>query len=429
MTRKMNRKLVFFPLLFTTLGAAAIATDLPSAWRSWRYSRAIETPHADTLNYITLDRQVFSHSENQLADLRIIDDSAQQLPYDVRSEITPPPAPVRLTATLRENSFVPGQFTQVVVDLGERPRFHNSLRVQTGESDFINWVQVDASDDAHVWRIVNPRAPISRFRKDNLEGNQAVRYSENNARYLRVRIQEGGHSFQVSDIEVFSSPATKTASPSEGPPLFVSQAPDAQGEGSQMQWTADLGSGNIPVAKFKFETSQPAFYRPVRILTSSDRKEWQFAGGGEIHRYVVGGRTEESLAVQCYPSWGPRYWRVEVLNGNDAPLSAARLSAAMPLRFVLFRPEPNRSYRLIYSNARAKAPQYDLARTLQIPAIEAMPHAGLRLEEITANYPDPRPFTERHPNLLWIALTVAVVLLGYSALRAFRTPPSAEGEK
>jgi hypothetical protein len=426
---KLDRKLFFLLPVLALFSAALLATDLPSAWRSWRYSREIASVRADALNYITLDRDAFSHSENRLGDLRIIDESGRELPYEVRAQITPPPEPVRLPATLRENSFVPGKFTQEVLDLGERPGFHNSLRVQTPESDFINWVEVAASDDAHVWRIVNPRAPISRFRKDNLEGSQTIRYSENNARYLRLRVQEAGYSFQVADIEVFSSPEARKESPGEAAPLFASQAPDGGREGSQTQWTVDLGSGNIPVAKFLFETSQPEFYRAVRILTSSDQKEWQFAGGGEIYRYEAGGKTEESLAVQFYESAGPRYWRVEVLNGNDAPLSAARLSVLMPLRFVLFRPAPNRSYRLIYGNARASTPQYDLARTLEIPRLEAISRANLGSQAVTSNYADPRPFTERHPNLLWIALGVAVGLLGAAALRALRTPASQEAEK
>ena len=271
---------------------------------------------------------------------------------------------------------------------------------------------------------------ISRFRKENLEGNQAVRYSENNARYLRVRIQESGHPFRVTDIEVFSSPIAKKESPAEsGIPLTALLAPERSANGSQTQWTVDLESSNIPVAKFNLETSQREFYRAVRILVSSDQKEWQPGGGGEIHRYIAGGKTEESLGVQCYESWGPRYWRVEVLNANDAPLSAVRLSVVMPLRFVLFYPTPNRSFRLIYGNARASAPQYDLARTLQIPAVEAIIHAGLGAEEVTSNYADPRPFTERHPNLLWIALGLAVVLLGSAALRALRAPVPRGGEK
>ena len=422
----MTRRIFSLLLLAGALGASALSTDLPSAWRSWRYSRPIESGRADALNYVILDREVFSHSENQLADLRIVDDLGHELPFEVRSQITPPPQPVQLAVTLRENSFVPGQFTQVVLDLGERASFHNSVRVRTTESDFINWVEVAASDDAHLWRVVNARAPISRFRKENLEGNQLVRYSENNARYLRVRIQEAAHIFQVAGMEVFSSPAFKSEIPAEGGALLgAALLPDSNGAPSQTQWTADLGAAAIPIARFNFETTQPEFYRAVRLLNSADQKEWQSAGGGEIHRFPVNGRTEESLGVQCYELWGPRYWRVEVLNANDAPLSEVRLSLTMPMRFVLFHPVQSRSYRLIYGNFRATAPQYDLARTLHIQANEAIAHQGLGAEEATSNFSDPRPFTERHPNLLWVALAIAVILLGYAALRAMRTPGSA----
>ena len=422
----MIRRILSLMLALVALGASAVSTDLPSAWRSWGYSRAVESPRADALNYVILDREVFSHSENQLADLRIIDDLGQELPFEVRSQITPPPQPVKLAAALRENSFVPGQFTQVVLDLGERASFHNTVRVQTTESDFINWVEVAASDDAHQWRIVNARAPISRFRRENLEGNQIVRYSENNARYLRVRIQESAHTFEVIGMEVLSSPAIATESPAERSALLTALLlPDSNGASSQTQWTVDLGAAAIPIARFNFETTQAEFYRAVRLLNSTDQKEWQSVGGGEIHRFVVNGRTEESLGVQCYEMWGPRFWRVEVLNANDASLAEVRLSLTMPLRFVLFHPAQNRSYRLIYGNFRATSPQYDLARTLHIQANEVMAHLGLGAEETTSNYADPRPFTERHPNLLWIALGVAIVLLAYAALRALRTPDSA----
>jgi hypothetical protein len=423
----MNRRFFSLLLVAAALGASAFSTDLPSAWRSWRYSRTIESARADALNYVILDRYVFSHSEDQLADLRIIDDLGHETPFDVRSQITPPLQPVSVPATLRENSFVPGQFTQVVLDLGERASFHNSVRIQTAESDFINWVEVAASDDAHQWRIVNPRAPISRFRKENLEGNQLVRYSENNARYLRVRIQEAEHTFQVTGMEIFSSPGIATDNPAEKGALLngYSARPDSNGPPSQTQWTVDLGAAAIPIARFNFETTQPEFYRAVRLLKSTDQKEWQSVCGGEIHRFVVNGRTEESLGVPCYEVWGPRYRRVEVFNASDAPLSEVRLSLTMPLRFALFHPAQGRSYRLIYGNFRATYPEYDLARTLHIQAIDLMTHSGLGAEESTSNYVDPRPFTERHPNLLWIALGIAVVLLGTAALRAMRTPSSA----
>jgi hypothetical protein len=50
--------------------------------------------------------------------------------------------------------------------------------------------------------------------------------------------------------------------------------------------------------------------------------------------------------------------------------------------------------------------------------------AQLGPEEITVNYADPRPFTERHLNLLWIVVGIAVVLLALAAVRALRSPVS-----
>jgi hypothetical protein len=129
--------------------------------------------------------------------------------------------------------------------------------------------------------------------------------------------------------------------------------------------------------------------------------------------------------MRCYETWGARYWRVEILNANDAPLSSVRMSVAMSLRFVLFRPRENRAYHLLYGNDRATAPQYDFARTLRIQPNEVLLHLNLGPEETTTNYADPRPFTERHPNLLWFALGIAIVLLGYAALRALRAPGDA----
>src|SRR6266852_6374512 len=268
----MKRRLLSFLLFLSALAAAAFAADLPPAWRSWRYSRTFASPHPDILNYVVIDRDAFAHSENHLADLRVIDDLGNEQPYELRNRLAPPPQPVGIPSTLRENSFVPGQFTQVVVDLGPRANFHSSLRVQTPESDFINWVEIAASDDAHLWRIVKPRAPISRFRRENLEGSQTIRYSENNARYMRLRIQEPPEQFSVTGVEVFASQGVEKEEPSPAP-LIALLPPDARTESSLTQWTVDLQSSAIPVAELNLETDQREFYRAVRILTSADSNQ------------------------------------------------------------------------------------------------------------------------------------------------------------
>jgi hypothetical protein len=402
---------------------SVLASSLPDRWNKWRYSREISANHPGALNFIPVGPDVLSHSTSYLADLRILDETGAEAPYVVRTTVG-----VAKTeswqATIRENSFVPGQYTQLVLDLGAYPRFHNAVHLDTPETDFILWVEVDASDDARTWRIVKARAPISRFRKEGLAGNQTVHYSENNARYLRVQIRETSRQFPVTAAAVFpSSQSQKDVIPQQWISLQTARNPDADMPANATTWTLDLGATNAPVNSLDFTTDQREFFRGVRLSTSADGKEWSPAGGGEIYRYIGDSRREESLRVSVYGYPGVRYWRVEILNGNDAPLANPRLSASMIPRLILFRPLAGHSYRLAYGNEKASPPQYDLERTLHVSATEDAFPVSLATQEENSGYQDPRPFSERHPALLWTALALAALALAYTALRTMRTPP------
>ena len=89
---------------------------------------------------------------------------------------------------------------------------------------------------------------------------------------------------------------------------------------------------------------------------------------------------------------------------------------------VIFRQELGHSYRLLYGNSRARAPEYDLAKFTDRKALEAAAPGSLGPEELNAGYADPRPWSERHPQVLWLALGLAVVVLGALAVRALRHP-------
>jgi hypothetical protein len=172
-----------------------------------------------------------------------------------------------------------------------------------------------------------------------------------------------------------------------------------------------------------FATDQPEFYRAVRLSSSQDDKEWNFVAGGEIYRYHQAGKSRESLRID-FPETFARFWRAEVINGDDPPLSNAALEFRGADRLLTFRAERSHSYRLLYGNDRASAPRYDFARVFDPSDKKVLPMARLGPEEVTLNYADPRPFTERHPNLLWTVVGIAVVLLAFAALRALRSPIS-----
>ncbi len=110
---------------------------------------------------------------------------------------------------------------------------------------------------------------------------------------------------------------------------------------------------------------------------------------------------------------------VSIRNGNDPPLPIASVELEMRQRSICFQSTPNGQLTLTYGDPELPAPVYDFARTYTPAAHSAI--AQLGPEEANPawrNRPDTRPFTERHPHLLWIALLAVVCSL---ALVAFRS--------
>jgi hypothetical protein len=396
---------------------AGIATSWPQAWRSWRYSREIKAPaeNASGLAVIVVPEDVYAHSANQLADLRIVDDQGREVPF-VLAVPSGHTHTDRRPVRTQEQSFTPGEFTQFVLDVGANAQFHNAIQVNTPETDFIAWAEAAVSDDARQWRIVCDRAPLFHFNKQNLQGVQTLYYSVTNARYIRLRILDGSHRFPMTSVEVLYEVTTSAERVSISVPLAAAQSTNSQ----ESLWRGDLPA-ELPVNEALFETDEPEFSRSVSVESSADGEDWSNAGAGEIYRFHHDDVLREWLRVGFSGGWSP-HWRVRVSNGSNSPLAGARVTLYMTPRRLLFRAFPARRYLLLYGQSEAKAPQYDLERTVRVETVLKHPDATLGAEQINNDYQDPRPWSERHPAVLWIAVSVAAALLGLAALRSLANP-------
>jgi hypothetical protein len=410
----------------------AAAADLPDHWRGWRYSRSIlqNSSSQDSVDSakpseFRLPWELFAHCNASCSDLRITDGQGQEIPYEPKTDHASTRSESHEVHVV-ENSFATGNYTQVVGDLGSDAPFYDRVRIETPLSDFIVWAEVALSDDGKTWRIVEPRAPIARFRKRSVDGTQTIAFRGLNSRYIRLRIFEREQQFNITGLTVLreeSHPATLD----EVPATFQLANSD---DTTETAWTTNLASGNVPVSRLQFAAETPEFYRAVRISGSEDGKIWNYRGSGVIYRYKQGSAVRESLSVDFLEWPGNRLLRVDVINGNDQPLRNAKLSLFAVPRTIVFRPQPNVNYRLLYGNDRAGAPQYDLSHFLEPgPGKSLYVLLSLGPEEATANYRDPRPFSERHPSVLWIALGIAIVLIGLTALKTLRTPSPSSSNK
>jgi hypothetical protein len=150
-----------------------------------------------------------------------------------------------------------------------------------------------------------------------------------------------------------------------------------------------------------------------------------------VHKIDNGRRIdEERLAIDApFTDFStPAKWTVTIENGDDVPLKLASVRLEMLARSLCFEADASGSYTLYYGDPALEAPHYDYAQlfTAQTNAsqIEAGPEA---LNPAYQPRPDDRPFTERHPALLWVALGAVIVLLGAIALRTAKRSTQSGG--
>jgi hypothetical protein len=141
-------------------------------------------------------------------------------------------------------------------------------------------------------------------------------------------------------------------------------------------------------------------------------------------------RTEQLAVPAILGANLQRAAKVEVTveNGDDQPLPIAAVRLEMRQRKICFDAPVGSSgaesgLALFYGNTELAAPVYDYAQ-LFVASPTALA-AELGPEALNAGYRAPtaeaRPFAERHPGVLWIALIAAISTLGLVAMRAAKS--------
>ena len=130
--------------------------------------------------------------------------------------------------------------------------------------------------------------------------------------------------------------------------------------------------------------------------------------------------SNRNLSVDLYSTVSRRF-KVTIEDGDDTPLPIQQVQPLSVERRLYFDPKGKTSLQLYYGDSKLEAPTYDYAKFFQQVPDAAV--AQLGAAEANAQFtgrPDERPWSERHSYLLWIAMVLAVIVLGGLALRGLK---------
>lgn len=377
--------------------------------QQWQYRRPIKIADFPSTVEFVLDADVYRHAQADLRDVRILRDSAET-PYQLRV-LSGSKEERRRSLAILDRTFVSGRGVQAVLDLGGTAS-HNRVEIVTGKQNFKEAVIVETSDDRRIWAVARNDALIFDISREHRHVDDlTIEYPESTARYVRLTVA-GWNS--AADLQSAHSTYVTEQAPIRD--ILVAAAPSITQNVKEQttSFQVDTGVQGQPYDQLDLTTGPQLFFRNVEVFTSSDGQQWAYASGGVVRRTADADDHLISVAEQSN-----RFIRVVVANGDNVPIEVTRIAVSGIRRVARFSAPQSGLYLLYMGNNATASPRYDYA--LVTSATVTAPLATLAKTEPNPSYKLPeKPFSERSPVLLNSLLVLAVLSMGFIAVRFLR---------
>lgn len=416
--------IIFFCASLTLLLAVAVSAQSDTS--SWPYSIEISNTNSPGLFQAIVPFAVLEKANYDLSDLRIYDAKGREIPYAIRN---------RKDGEIQErlgvnifNRAVVGSSTEAWLDLGEQPGLHNEIVLDTDGENFRRLVTVEGSDTRDNWRTLSQNNLIYAFNDQNgTVASNRVSYPVSRYRYLRVRISPDELTDrkppQVTNASVMFNVRQHGELSTWTVRVPYRELLRNQGVPSS-SWLIDLG-GMVPCDRLTLDVNDDSFSRHFELETADDPQNISKLASGELVRRVDGPR--QPLTIMLDHEIRVRKLRLVVNDYSNTPLEILGITASAPARQLIFElkePQPQ-PVRLYFGSKKVIAPNYDFEKNL--PEELTPQPVQVAFGNVASNpsyVPEPLPFTERAPWLIYVILAAATAALGWILLKLARRVPA-----
>jgi Protein of unknown function (DUF3999) len=395
----------------TTKLLALVLLGASSSIAYFKYQRPVQVSGSGQ-RYVVVDDTIWSHSRPDLGDLRLYAGQTE-VPYALLTEHGSQQHEHKEVSVFQQS--MAGGKTQFLVDMSAVAEYdHVDLRL--GAKDFVAHFRVEGQDDLHApqWALLGDSI-LYDLSREHLGNSFMLRLPRSTYKYLRVTVDGPVKPTDIlgaiSELHEDRNPVWRN----------VSNAPAVKQQGKDTVLSFTI-SENVPVEKvvFAIEASQPNFRRSVEIR---DDRDVVLSTGeiNRIHMVRAGQRIDSEDDEADFSEIGQKSLKIVIHNGDDEPLKLTSASLQQIERRIYFdAPEPGR-LTLYYGDEKLERPEYDYAKLFLNSKDASAAQLGSEVENAAyTGRPDDRPWSERHPAILWIAIVAAVLVLGALALRSMR---------
>jgi Protein of unknown function (DUF3999) len=380
----------------------------------FKFERPLQSAGSNGQHYLVIDEPIWAHASPGLQDLRLYS-TATELPYALTLE-TGDYAVNQSPLRILQPGTAAGK-TQFLLDMSSVAEY-DRITLNLSARNFIAHAKVEGQDDPHGTHWVTlGTTTIYDLSEERLGHNSTLQIPLSVFKFLRVTID---NSVKPADLETASA---ATAKSEKAVWREVSSPLTKVDRGRESVFAFSVPSG-VPVDRISFVVApnQKNFSRSVQIMGDKDQL---FASGeiSKIHLQRNGQRIDcdqTSLPIRLA---GPGTYRIVILNGDDAPLKIVSANLQQYERRIYFDADSGAALHLYYGDDQLQSPVYDYSKFFQKDAgATQLQFDSETLNPAYSSRPDPRPWSERHPSVLWAAIIAAVLIMGAMAFRSLKSP-------
>jgi len=395
-----------------TLGLMAALLTTSSAISYFHFQRQLQPLDSSGQHYIVVDEAVWQHARPDLSDLRIYS-TEKEVPYRLTIEQGSSETEQKQCRVLQPATI--GGKTQFLLDMSgvaEYDRIELNLRAK----NFVAHARVEGQDDPHgaKWAVLGTTT-LYDLSDERLGRNFTLKIPLTTYKYLRVTVDR---PVNPSDVEGGSAGITRSE---KAVWRDLGREPKQSQQGKDTILTFPVAS-EVPVerALISIDPAQLNFLRRVEVQGDNG----EAFGSGEIRRVHMernGQKIDTEQTSLDLRGNTQGALKIIIHNGDDAPLKITGARLQQYERRIYFDAATGIRLKLYYGDAQLDTPVYDYAKLFQKSAEAKQIQLGA--EEANAAFtgrPDERPWSERHPAVLWVAIVAAVLILGGVALRSMK---------
>ena len=395
-----------------TLGLLAALLTTSSAISYFHYQRQLQPLNSSGQHYIVVDEAVWQHARPDLGDLRIYS-TDKEIPYRLTIEQGSSETEQRQCRVLQPGT-VDGK-TQFLLDMSgvaEYDRIELNLRAR----NFVAHARVEGQDDLHgaKWATLGTTT-LYDLSDERLGRNFALKIPLTTYKYLRVTVDK---PVSPSDVESGTAGITR-AQKAVWRDLGSEPKQSQQGKDTILTFSVP-GEVAVERAIISVNPMQQNFLRRLEVQGENGQE----FGSGEIRRVHMERNGQKIDTEQTSLDLRGNIegaLKIIIHNGDDVPLKITGARLQQYERRIYFDADAGTQPKLYYGDAQLDAPVYDYAKLFQKNTNAEQKQLGA--EEVNTAFtgrPDDRPWSERHPAVLWLAIIAAVLILGGVALRSMK---------